>query len=38
MEMEFDPIPVTYEVACQAAINQLSTNGADLSKLTELAF
>jgi hypothetical protein len=38
MKMEYDPVPVSYEVACHAAIDRVSTNGADLSKPTELTF
>jgi hypothetical protein len=38
MEMEYDPVPVDHEAACQAALDGLSPEGADLSKPTELAF
>ena len=36
--MEYDPVPVSYEVACQTVIDRLSANGADSSNATELAF
>jgi hypothetical protein len=38
VEIEYNPIPVDYEPASQAALDGLSANGADLSKPTELAF
>jgi hypothetical protein len=36
--VEFHPIPVDYEAACQAVFDILSENEADLSKPTELVF
>lgn len=37
-EMRYDPVPVDYETACQAALDELSANGVDPSKPIELAF